>query len=127
MFAARISPYRQMDQRRATALLFCSLVCVTGCGKQPIRQMPPKQKAAQAVETFGFAIEGMSCEGCASSVASAIRAVSGVKSVEVSLKEKRATVVGAVPPQMIEDAVDKVGFKAHLMVAGRDQSPIFGK
>ena len=79
------------------------------------------------METSVFAIEGMSCEGCASSVASAIKAVSGVKSVEVSLKEKRATVVGAVPAQMIEDAIDKVGFKAHLITAGRDQSTISGK
>ena len=66
----------------------------------------------------------MSCEGCVNSVTSALKAVPGVKSVEVSLKDKKATVVVAdkVSSQTIEDTVAKAGYKAHLVTA-----PALGK
>ena len=38
-------------------------------------------------------IEGMSCGGCAKRVEEAIKSVKGVKSVSVSLEEKKAEVV----------------------------------
>lgn len=89
-------------------LLACLAACVLGCGQQD---------SPQATETRDFAIDGMSCEGCVSTVTSALKAVPGVQSVEVSLKDKKAAVVtDRVPPQTIEDAVAKAGYKVRLIV-----------
>ena len=84
----------------------CLTACVIGCGQQD---------KSRAMETREFAVEGMSCEGCANTVASALKAIPGVQSVEVSLKDKKATVVAdRVSPRTIEDAVAKAGYKARL-------------
>lgn len=59
-------------------------------------------------------IDGMTCEGCATTVAQAIRQVSGVLAVEVSY-EKRQAIVGteaccAVPKDKILAALKKAGY-----------------
>ena len=80
------------------------------------------------MQTREFAIEGMACEGCVSTITSAIKAIPGVKSVEVSLKAKKATVLAAdsqVSSQKIEDAISSAGYKGRLITAGH--SPISGK
>jgi copper chaperone len=90
-------------------LLACLAACIFGCGQQD---------NSQPMETREFVIEGMSCEGCVNTVASALKAVPGFKSVEVSLKDKKATVVAdRVSSQTIEDAVAKAGYKARLIAA----------
>ena len=69
-----------------------------------------------------FAIEGMTCEGCVNTITSALKAVPGVNSVEVSLKDKKATVAGnvaLVPSRTIEDAVSKAGYKAQLLTGAQ--------
>ena len=66
-------------QSLLSILLMCLAACVFGCRQQ---DSPP------ATETREFAVEGMSCEGCVNTVTSALKAVPGVKSVEVSLKDK---------------------------------------
>lgn len=96
-------------QRLLFILLMCVAACIFGCGQQDSLPM---------TETREFAIEGMSCEGCVNTVTSALKAVPGVKSVEVSLKDKKATVVAdRVSSQTIEDTVAKAGYKAHLITA----------
>lgn len=91
----------------AKTTLLVLLLCLLGCQSNP----PP-------TETREFAIEGMSCEGCANTITTALKAIPGVQSVEVSLKDKKATVVAnGVSPQVIEDAVAKAGYKARLIVA----------
>jgi copper chaperone CopZ len=88
-------------------LLACLIACILGCGPQG---------NSPAMEKQEFAIEGMSCEGCVSTITTALKAMPGVKSVEVSLKDKKATVVAnGVPPQIIQDAVAKAGYKARLI------------
>lgn len=90
-------------------LLACLAACILGCGQQ---------ENSRTTETRVFAIEGMSCEGCVNTITTALKAVPGVKSVEVSLKDKKATVVAdSVLPQTIEDAVAKAGYKARLITA----------
>lgn len=79
------------------------------------------------METREFAVEGMTCEGCVSTVTSALKAVPGVNSVEVSLKDKKATVVGdvaLVPSRTIEEAVGKAGYKAQLITAAQQSASI---
>ena len=96
-------------QSLLSVLLMCFAACVLGCGQQD---------SLPATETREFAIEGMSCDGCVNTVASALKTVPGVKSVEVSLKDKKATVVAdRVSSQAIEDTVAKAGYKAHLITA----------
>lgn len=60
-------------------------------------------------------VEGMTCEGCAATVAQAIRSVPGVKAVTVSY-EKREAIVGTdpsqpVPKEAILAALQKAGYQ----------------
>ena len=62
-----------------------------------------------------FAVEGMMCEGCVGAVTSVLQALSGVEQVDVSLAEKRATVVAdeaQVPSSAIEAAIAEAGYEA---------------
>ena len=110
-------------QRFAAGLLLCVLGGVCGCGQSPAEPARTGPGSTQAMETQNFAVEGMVCDGCVNTVTAAIKAVPGVKSVEVSLKDKRAAVAGdgsQVPSQAIEQAVHKAGYEAPLIpVAGR--------
>jgi len=60
-----------------------------------------------------FMIEGMHCDGCVNSVTRAVKQMPGVKSVQVSLAEKRALVDydgAAVNPAEIIAAIGGAGF-----------------
>jgi len=66
-----------------------------------------------------FQIDGMTCEGCATTVAQAIRQVPGVLAVEVSYEKKRA-VVGSeagrpVPKEKILASLKKAGYSGRLI------------
>ena len=65
-----------------------------------------------------LSVEGMTCSGCARKVADCLRAVPGVRSVDVQLDSGRAEVQWkpSVSPdeEGLVDAVTKAGFKAHL-------------
>ena len=89
-------------------LVVCAVACTFGCAQQD---------NARTTQTREFAIEvDRSCEGCVDTVTTALKAIPGVTSVEVSLKDKKATVVAdRVSSQTIEDAVAKAGYKARLM------------
>ena len=130
MFTRKPSVCEQMNRRWGAGLLLCASACVLGCGERPVEPKPIVQKNTLAVETREFAIEGMVCDGCVNNVTSALKAVPGVKAVEVSLKDKKATVLADSPQvssQMIEDSVSKAGYKAHLITAAETRSPASGK
>jgi len=115
-----------MNQRLLPGLFVCLAACVLGCGQQSQEPGRASQGNSQMMETREFAIEGMACEGCVSTITSALKVMPGVKSVEVSLKDKKATVLAAgVPSQTIEDAIRKAGYKAQLITVAH--SPISGK
>lgn len=59
-------------------------------------------------------IGGMQCEGCVKSVQNALSRVSGVLSVEVHLKEEKATLQAAetVRLEQLIEAVEEAGFDA---------------
>lgn len=71
-----------------------------------------------------FEIEGMTCEGCATTVAQAIRQVPGVVAVEVSYEKKQAIVATAasqpIPTETILAALKKAGYSGRLI--GEDNS-----
>lgn len=126
MFADNTSAYERMKQRLLPGLLVCLTACMLGCGQQSQAPGRAQQSNSQVMETREFAIEGMSCEGCVNNITSALKVVPGVKSVEVSLKDKKATVSAAgVPTQAIEDTISKAGYKAQLITAAHP--PVSGK
>jgi ubiquinone/menaquinone biosynthesis C-methylase UbiE/copper chaperone CopZ len=64
-----------------------------------------------------FAIEGMSCQGCADTITAALKQISGVQSAQVSLRDKRAIVVAspvAVPTETILSAIAAAGYQGQL-------------
>ncbi len=80
-----------------------------------------------AVEKVGYevpaktqilSIEGMTCASCVGRVEKALQAVPGVTKAQVNLATERATVEGRVDPAVLIQAVEKVGYEAHL--AGGD-------
>ena len=58
-------------------------------------------------------IEGMSCGHCSKRVEDALKSVNGVKSVSVSLEEKKADIIlkTDVDNETLKSAVEDVGFK----------------
>jgi len=57
-------------------------------------------------------IHGMMCEGCVNRVNDALLHIQGVKTVQVSLKDKRAVVTGEdLKYDELVDAVVKIGYK----------------
>ena len=58
-------------------------------------------------------IEGMSCENCVRHVKEALEAVAGVKSAEVSLKDKTAAVEHGdeLNPATLEAAIVETGYQ----------------
>lgn len=58
-------------------------------------------------------IEGMSCGHCSKRVEEALKSVKGVKSVSVSLEEKKADVILKVDidNQFLKTAIEDVGFE----------------
>lgn len=59
-----------------------------------------------------LAIEGMTCEGCASGLQAALSKVPGVTAASVSYEEKRAVVTTTppVPEQVLRNAVARAGY-----------------
>jgi Cu+-exporting ATPase len=64
--------------------------------------------------TVEFNVEGMMCGKCREHVENALKAVNGVKKVDVSLEDKKVKVVASekVTEAQLKDAVVKAGYKA---------------
>lgn len=61
-----------------------------------------------------LSVEGMKCDGCVSSVESALRDVDGVERVEVSLQDEEARITAGddVDPDALAAAVEGAGYAA---------------
>lgn len=59
-------------------------------------------------------VEGMKCGGCVAAVREALEAIDGVRDVDVSLEDGRATVSAgeAVPRARLIAAVEHAGYRA---------------
>jgi len=71
-----------------------------------------------------FVIDGMSCQGCADTITSALTKISGVQSASVSPQNKRAVVLAKesqVPTDKILAAITAAGYKGQLAFA--EQNP----
>ncbi len=84
----------------------------------------PYSALVAAVEKVGYevrattrtlSIEGMTCASCVGRVEKALQAVPGVTRAQVNLATERASVEGSADPDLLLQAVDKVGYTAHLL------------
>ena len=62
-------------------------------------------------------IEGMSCGHCVAHVREALEEIRGIESVEVSLEEKCATIVGNTAEGDIKEAIDEAGYDVVSIIA----------
>lgn len=65
--------------------------------------------------TVQIPVSGMTCGSCAVAVKKALTSVAGVKKVDVSVEQNRATVVyedSQANEKQLRDAINKTGFKA---------------
>jgi copper chaperone len=72
-----------------------------------------------------FAIEGMTCQGCADSITAALTQIPGVRSAKVSLQDKNAVVLAKefqVPTNRILAAIAAAGYKGQLASAEKSTS-----
>lgn len=58
-----------------------------------------------------ISIEGMMCQHCVAHVTKALTGVAGVESVEVSLENNNAVVVGSADDKALKEAVTEAGYK----------------
>lgn len=73
--------------------------------------------AAAQSKTVVIPVQGMVCVACAGTVKAALKSVSGVSRVEVSLEKRTAHVTYApekLSPYELAAAIDKAGYKAGL-------------
>jgi copper chaperone CopZ/predicted peroxiredoxin len=80
---------------------------------------------ATATAPRKFIIEGMSCQGCADSITSALTQIPGVHSARISLQDKRAVVLAQesqVPTERILAAITAAGYKGQLASAAQSTS-----
>ncbi|MDN4055609.1 heavy metal translocating P-type ATPase [Massilia sp. YIM B02763] len=73
--------------------------------------------AAAATHTVG--IDGMTCASCVARVEKALKAVPGVVDASVNLATEKASVQGSAAPAAILAAVERAGYDARLLDAGR--------
>ena len=100
--------------RSFTALMLC-LLAVVGCQPEPTTQPAPPASAEGPTETVSFAVDGMHCEACAGMVSEFLLKVPGVQSADVSVDEKKATVVtaeGTADFAKMQAAVKEAGYEA---------------
>jgi len=65
--------------------------------------------------TIQLSIEGMHCDGCVRRVTNALSAVEGVRVSSVQVGSAEVTMDPArVRPEQIEEAVNRIGFTAHI-------------
>lgn len=80
-----------------------------------------------ATASTELAVEGMRCAGCIAKIERGLLKVPGVSAARVNFTAKRLVVehAPAVDPDMLVDALDRLGFPAHAMVdqpvQGRDR------
>lgn len=69
---------------------------------------------AAGTQKLVISVDGMTCASCVAAVKRTVTSLDGVRSVEVSLEQKRATVryeENTVKPEQIREAITKLGYK----------------
>jgi copper chaperone CopZ len=103
----------------------CAGMSLSGCNHPVGNAKDTPSKATATKVTRQFEVEGMHCDGCAESIASALKAVPGIKSATVSFEFKKAMVVteGEQPATSeIEKTISGLGFKPRLLAPSKEAS-----
>jgi P-type Cu+ transporter len=82
------------------------------------KSMPPESDNAEPEGTCCVHIQGMTCQSCVATVGSAIRNISGVLAVSVSLQSLCARIIydpDQVTPNVFLDAIEDAGFSASII------------
>lgn len=85
----------------------------------------PDSDTEPTAVTSTFAVEGMTCGGCAAAVEHRVGRLEGVRSVDASYERGTAVVTydrAKVSPDAIVEAIESLGYKAALVNAGEDES-----
>jgi copper chaperone CopZ/predicted peroxiredoxin len=83
-------------------------------------EVPKNSPEAKTSVPRDFAIEGMTCQGCADSITAALTGIPGVRSATVSLQDKKAVVLAdesLVTTEKILAAIKAAGYKGQLASA----------
>lgn len=110
--------------RLAFVVLSLALVPLVAAGDDegPVRRTPEKTVAVQGKAVkVQLALTGMTCQGCAQTIASLLTTIEGVISAEVDLKTKRAEVAyddARVKPERLLKKIQANGYGATVVPAG---------
>ena len=115
----RLSPYlgRGLVAAFAAPLLFACLLGQVLAADASAAVAESTTEAKSSLKVVEIPIDGMACISCAASVKSAVKAVSGVVTVEVNLEKRNARVTylaNALTPDRIVAAIDKLGYTAGI-------------
>lgn len=106
--------------RALVAALFAAGIFALGIPYLLAGDDPP---AAEVTSTFK--VEGMTCGGCEVGVRMNVKKLDGVASVEASYDEGHAKVTydpDRVTPEMIVEAIEKLGYTAELEEPDEDET-----
>lgn len=98
------------------ALLFYAMVISKGHHHHHDHCHEQDCSTDNSLEMKTYIIEGMHCNHCRTAAEKAIRSVSGVTSVSVSLETKEALVEGTPDPDSICKAIEEIGFTCKLII-----------
>lgn len=93
------------------------LLVLSGCSDRASTTAATPVQSDPTDMTYVFAIEGMHCDGCVMSITQGVKELEGVRDVQVSLEEERATVRVAKEgptPEAVVAAIDQRGYDATL-------------
>ncbi|MGE0641593.1 MAG: heavy-metal-associated domain-containing protein [Thermoanaerobaculia bacterium] len=84
----------------------------------------PASDAEPPAVVSTFAVEGMTCGGCAAAVEHRVGRLDGVRTVDASYEEGTAVVTyyrAKASPDAIVEAIESLGYEAELVDAGEEQ------
>lgn len=106
----------------AAILSILALVSVRG-GRADTTQ--PASHAEPSPVTSTFAVEGMTCGGCAAAVEHRVGRLEGIRTVDASYEKGTAVVTydrAKVSADAIVETIESLGYEAELVGAGADES-----
>jgi copper chaperone len=113
---------RMKDLLKVISLFLVMFVTVS-CSQQE-ENINQTAMADQEVQAVTIPVEGMSCGSCVSTVKRTVKAIDGVKQIEVSLEKRQATIIynkDKVSAQTIQEAINDIGYKAGKPVEVKQQ------
>lgn len=111
----------------AGLMVLCLIVSMSwtrlGNRNKPINNQGESAMNPPSSTTVTLSVQGMTCSHCAAAVTRALREVSGVKDVQVTLADGKAVVSGDAPAHALPDSaqlitkVESLGYKAQVLQA----------